>query len=174
MDKDQESFDRLLIRLEPEQPNFEKRYSQLRFKLVKFFVWRRCQDPDNLADETISRIVKNITDGKTIRTDTPYSYIYGIAKYVFMEYLREKKKLQEIGNSFPDEASPGEESVRDCRIECLKKLSLDKRLLLEQYYLDDSSREEIAERQHITLNALRLQIHRIKNDLKKCYRNCIK
>ncbi|MCI0485006.1 MAG: hypothetical protein L0229_00120 [Blastocatellia bacterium] len=167
-------MDKLLLRLEPELPSFEKRYRQLRLKLIKFFTWRRCQDADNLADETISRVVKNILAGEVVRADNPYSYVYGIAKYVFMEYLRDKKKRQEIVDNFPDARPPVEEDVRDCRLQCLQKLPLDKRQLLEEYYSNESSREELADMHHITLNALRLQIHRIKNDLKICYRDCIK
>src|ERR1044071_5351979 len=133
MDKNQQAFEALLLRLEPDRPDSEKRYKQLRLRMVKFFAWKRCEDPDGLADETISRAVKNLSEGEVIRADNPYSYIYAIAKYVFMEYLREKRKREIIVSDLPDhlQSYPGES--QDCRKQCLQRLSEDKLSLLQTY-----------------------------------------
>src|SRR4029079_14400249 len=97
-DKNQQAFEALLLRLEPSYPDQEKRYKQLRLKMVKFFAWKRCEDPDSLADEKIGRAVKNLSAGEDIRAENAYSYIYAIAQHVFMEYIREKKKREIIIN----------------------------------------------------------------------------
>ena len=172
MDKNQRAFEALLLRLEPGCPDHEKRYKQLRLKMVKFFAWKRAEDPDGLADETISRAVKKVSEGEEIRADNPYSYIYAIAKHVFMEYLREKKKREIIVSDLTDHLRSYTEESQDCRTQCLQKLSEDKLILLQKYYMGEESREMLAQSFNISLNALRLQVHRLKQELRACEKDC--
>jgi DNA-directed RNA polymerase specialized sigma24 family protein len=173
MDKNQQAIEALLLRLEPHHPDPEKRYKQLRLKMVKFFAWRRCEDPDGLADETIGRTVKTLSTGEEIHAENPYAYIYGIAKYVFMEYIREKKKREIILNDLPDHLQNYSEDSQDCRRGCLQNLSKDKLSLLQQYYLGEETRERLARSLNMSLNALRLQVHRLKRELRKCEEECL-
>lgn len=173
METDQRTFNRLLLRLEPDCPDFEKSYKQLRSKLVKFFAWRRCEDPDSLADETIVRAIRNVHSGENIRASNPYSYVYAIATNVFREYLRDKKKRDRLPDDLNDRAYIFSEDENDCRRQCLQNLTQDKLQLLERYYLGEDDRELLAESLGITTNALRLQIHRIKNELRECYQGCL-
>ena len=173
MDKNQRAFEALLLRLEPGYPDQEKRYKQLRLTMVKFFAWKRCEDPDSLADETISRAVKNLSEGEEIRADNPYSYIYAIATHVFMEYLREKKKREVIVSDLPDHLKSYLEESQDCRKQCLQKLSKDKLSLLQTYYMGEEPRETLAQSLKISLNALRLQVHRLKQELRTCETDCL-
>lgn len=174
MDKNQEAFEALLLRLEPDQPDTQKRYKQLRLKMVKFFVWRRCEDPESLADETISRVIKNVGVGEEVYADKPYSYVYGVAKYVFMEFLRDKKKRGDLVNNLVEHSQIASGNQEDCRKECLQKLPLNRLKLLKAYYLAAENREELAQTLNISLNALRLQVHRIKQELRACYEDCLK
>jgi len=59
MTKNYDAFDRFLIRCEPEMSSTQERYVRLRNKLIKFFVWKGCEDPESLADETIGRLISN-------------------------------------------------------------------------------------------------------------------
>jgi DNA-directed RNA polymerase specialized sigma24 family protein len=122
----------------------------------------------------VSRTIRNITKGEEIRSVNPYSYVYAIAMNVFREYLREKKRRESLTNDLPDPSPHGSEIVGDCRKECLERLSLSKRALLHRYYVDAEASQSIALSLNITVNALRLQIHRIKNDLRVCYEECSK
>ncbi len=173
MDKNQQAFEALLLRIEPSFSDPEKRYKQLRSKMVKFFAWRRCEDPDGLADETVGRVVKNLNMGEEIRADNPYSYIYAIAKHVYMEYIREKKKREIIESDLPDHLQSYSENSQDCRTQCLQKLPKDKLSLLHRYYLGEEAREILAKYLNISLNALRLQVHRLKQDLRACEEECL-
>jgi DNA-directed RNA polymerase specialized sigma24 family protein len=173
MDKNQQAFEALLLRLEPGFSDPEKRYKQLRSKMIKFFGWKRCEDPDGLADETIGRVVKNLNAGEEIRADKPYSYIYAIAKHVFMEYIREKKKREIIISDSPDHFQNYSEGSQGCRTQCLQNLSKGKLSLLEQYYMDEEAKEILAQHLNISLNALRLQVHRIKQELRVCEEECL-
>ena len=173
MDKNSQAFEALLLRLEPGFPDSEKRYKQWRLKMVKFFAWKRCEDPEALADETIGRTVKNLSAGEEIRAGNPYSYIYAIAKNIFMEYLRDKKKREAVINNLPDPVRSYSDDSADCRKECLQTLSRDKRSLLQRYYMDEETRERLAKSLKISLNALRLQIHRLKQELRVCEEQCL-
>lgn len=172
-DKNQQAFNELLCRIEPGEPFPAGQYKQLRHKLIKFFAWRHCEDPEALADETISRLVRNINMGEEIRAANPYSYIYAIAMNIFKEYLREKKKSQEVIKHWQPPGLSVAENVLDCRKFCLEGLSEDKVELLRQYYLD-KNRVEMARSKGNSLNALRLQIHRIKNEIRDCYEECLR
>jgi RNA polymerase sigma factor (sigma-70 family) len=167
-------INQLLLQLEPRQASPEARYKELRFKMVKFFAWRRCEDPELLADETVSRAISNITEGQEIRSENPYSYIYAIAKNVYREHLREKARRDDLPDDLPAETPADWGAVGDCRRECFERLSPDKRHLLYEYYFTDKSREQLANERGMTVNALRLQIHRIKNELRACYEGCLK
>lgn len=166
-------FDKLSKLLEPNARSVEAGFQQCRLKLVKFFAWRRCQDPENLADETISRLLKNVHDGQEISADNPYSYVYAIANNVFREYVRAKKKEE----TFIDIDEVEEATVLatdDCNRQCLEQLSDEKRELLARYYLDDEERLSIAREMGLSLNALRLKVHRLKHGLKRCWADCRK
>jgi RNA polymerase sigma factor (sigma-70 family) len=173
MDKNSQALEALLLRLEPGFPDSEKRYKQWRLKMVKFFAWKRCEDPEALADETIGRTVKNLSAGEEIRADNPYAYIYAIAKNVFLEYLRDKQKREVVINNLPDQVQSHSDASADCRKECLHTLPQDKRSLLQRYYMDEESREMLAKSLNISLNALRLQIHRLKQELRICEERCL-
>lgn len=129
-------------------------------------------DAEELADETILRLVNNINTGKEIRTNKLYSYVYGIAQNVFLEYIRSRKKSEALSSAIIELVTTAQQSF-DCQKICWHKLPHEKRATLEEYYSGED-REKLAERYKITLNALRLHVHRIKKDLKQCYEECEK
>lgn len=171
---DQIVFDKLFRLLEPGAVSVEAGFQRCRFKLIKFFGWRRCDDPENLADETIARLLKNVRAGQEISADNPYSYVYAIASNVFKEFVRDKKKsgvtteIEEI----KDRTLPM--PAMDCKRQCLEQLTAEKQELLARYYLDPDDRNEIAREYGLSLNALRLQIYRIKAGLRRCWEDCLK
>ena len=168
---DQTDYDRLFTLLEPGSPSPESGFQLCRLKLIKFFSWRWCPDPANLADETIVRLLKNVKQGHMTASEKPYKYVYAIALNVYREHRRELEKHPLV--SYDDAVTTWvPESSDGCRELCLKKLPNDKLELLNQYYLLD--REELAGKLELSLNALRLRIHRIKEDLRNCCEDCQK
>lgn len=163
-------FEEFLTRLEPDISSTAERYSCLRAKLIKFFEWRHCHDREGLTDETISRLLKHVSDGDQITK--PWSYIYAIATNVYREYVRKAVRLAEIDDNIegPLDVSDG---FVECARYCLRKLIDDKRRLIEQYYSDEGNREKLAGQTGVSVAALRLKIHRIKAELKECYRKCM-
>ncbi|HXU38166.1 MAG TPA: sigma-70 family RNA polymerase sigma factor [Blastocatellia bacterium] len=176
MSTNDDPVEQFLTRCEPEVSSSAERHRRLRSKLVSFFRWKRCEDPEALADETIARLVTNIRAGAVI--EKPGSYVRGIALNVYREHIREIIRLRphqadwELALQKP-EGSPEERAVSECMNLCLDKLSDDKRLVLERYYSEDESREQLAAWFGLTLPALRIKIFRIKAELKDCFQKCI-
>ena len=168
---DQTDYDRLFELLEPGSSSPESAFQLCRLKLMKFFSWRWCPDPANLADETIMRLLKNVKQGQILSPEMPYKYVYAIALNVYREHRREITRHQLVPF---DEAisTSAPESSDSCRDWCLGKLPNEKLDLLNQYYQFD--REELAEKLELSLNALRLRIHRIKEELRNCCEDCQK
>ncbi|MFL6212791.1 MAG: RNA polymerase sigma factor [Blastocatellia bacterium] len=173
MDINEEVFEKMLARLEPDLGDTTARYKQLRLKLIKFFQWKRCHDAEILADETIARTIKNLIKGDAIQADNPYVYVFGIARHVYNEFVRKEIKGRTLLANFPQPAGEPAESA-DCRIECLLKLPPNKLQLLQEYFLDEKSSQQLAEELNTTLNGLRLQIYRLKRELDSCYEDCRK
>jgi DNA-directed RNA polymerase specialized sigma24 family protein len=171
---DQTVFLNLFRLLEAEEQTIEARFQRCRFKLVKFFAWRRCEDPESLADETISRLLKKVSEGKEISAGNPYSYVYAIASNVFQEYGRAKEKGKTLVNLDELPEISISRAIDDCQKQCFEQLSEAKRELLAHYYLDHNDRNSIAQEESLSLNALRLKVHRIKLELKRCCEDCRK
>ena len=166
--------EQLFRTLEPEADSVAEGFERCRRKLVKFFIWRRCTEPEDLADETISRLLKTTNAGTQISADKPYSFAYAIAMNVFREYSRRIKVRGEVASideilEIPAHSS---EPVDECQKLCLDRLSEDKRKLLFHYYVDNISCEDIAKERQETINALRLKIFRIRNALRRCCEEC--
>ena len=66
----QATFDRLLHWLDPEPTQAGAKYERIRHKLVKIFVYRGSNIPEDLADETINRVAeRNEISAKIAKID---------------------------------------------------------------------------------------------------------
>lgn len=171
LDANEKMFDKLLARLEPDLPDSASRYKQFRLKLTKFFQWKRCADAESLADETIARAIKNVVEGLEIKADSPYVYVFVIAKNVYREYVRGEIKQRDLFDRLSEKAVQSD-AWEDCRIQCLRELPPVKLRLLQVYHLNEKSSIQIASELNMTVNALRLKIFRLKKGLESCYENC--
>lgn len=169
----EEVFDKLLARLEPDLPDSARRYKQFRLKLTKFFQWKHCADAESLADETVARTIKNILNGLEIETDNPYIYIFTIAKNVYREYVRREIKYRDLLSDITEQSGQPEE-VEGCWAECLQALSREKLMLLQIYFLGDKNGIQLAEEMNMKVNALRLKIFRLKKELEACHEKCLR
>lgn len=169
-DQEHDPFDNLLARLEPTLADSAARYDHLRFKMFKFFEWRRCNESWELADETIARLVKKVRSGVEVQC---YSYVYEIAQYVLKEHLRALRKERDILSKLTTPAQVADPSS-DCEKHCVERLDREKRQLLERYYSGKETSEELAGILGTTVQNLRLRIHRIKKKLEECYKDCLK
>src|SRR5919206_345066 len=84
----QEKFAGFLEWLSPVGADAGEEYERLRFRLCTFFSQRRCRFPEELADETINRVILKIGE-ETI--ENRLAYFYGVAKNVYRESLRKER-----------------------------------------------------------------------------------
>jgi len=174
----QGAFDLLLTQLDIDRQQAGAKYEALRRKLVKFFEWRGCGFPEDLADDTINRLAMNLEGGEKICHFE--AYCAGIARHVFLESLRARGH-EEAVQSAPDLfATSRDESEprRQCLERCLQQLTPDAFHLIVQYYQEDKqarikARQNLAARLNIPLNALRIRAYRIRARLEDCVKQCM-
>jgi DNA-directed RNA polymerase specialized sigma24 family protein len=175
-----EGFEALLAQLDPDRERAGERYEDIRCRLIHLFEWRGCAAPEDLADETINRAARRMAEGIELQSSDPYGYFCGVAHLVYKEVLRRSSKehrMLESGELPPPVTFPEEEEPDDRRLEglrrCLERLSLDQRDLVLRYHQGENNirnRRTLSAELGLTLNALRIQVHRVRRKLEACLR----
>ncbi len=174
----QEDFDALLAWLDLNRDQAGISYEKIRQGLIRYFYFKGCSDAEDLADETINRVIKKIP---TLEKNPDYKYVtifYGFASNIYLEELRRKKNKVTIEADFPYKIQENDEERQECLDECLKNLENEERQLLLEYYAKDKSdkfehRRKLAESIGLTANAMHVKIHRLRFALKKCIEKCL-
>jgi RNA polymerase sigma factor (sigma-70 family) len=189
----EDALERLLERLDGARDRAEQKYQTIRRKLIKYFDWRGCGFPEDLADETLYRVAAQIGEGLVIRSSEPSVYFRGVARNVLHEYWekpeREMVDLDGLAEFERPSFDPREQERRadekeqmEARLECLdrcrQKLPPETDDLLQLYYEGEGrdrieTRNQIAARLNISMNTLRIRVCRVKEDLKSCVENCL-
>lgn len=173
----QSSFNNFLAILDTNRERAGRKYEELRTRLVKFFEWRACRFPDDLADETLDRVARKIDAGEHIRDHV--NFIYGVARLLYLETVKEQAKKDSAIKNIPVVSElPEENEQLDCLEACLETLSENSRTLILQYYRDDKQakidfRKKLAETLGISLNALRIKSLRVRAKLEECVFKCL-
>jgi DNA-directed RNA polymerase specialized sigma24 family protein len=172
-----EKFARFLEWLSPDGERAGDEYERLRFRLCTFFSQRQCSFSDELADETINRVILKISEEKI---ESKIAYCYGVAKNVYRESLRKKRIHLNVYEITIAAKTPDEENFpRECLDKCLKKLSPESRNLLLDYFAEVKlakidRRRRISEGLEMTQTALRMRVMRSKQKLKICVKKCLR
>lgn len=178
-DLSREALERLLALLDPDPAKAARRFQQLRRKLTRLFEWRGARFPEDLTDETISRVARKLEEGIEIRAEDPFRYFCGVAHLVFKEVLRERKRERQLLDpvAWTPREEAADEEPDDERMEvlqeCLDRLSVPSRELILDYHEGErrdriDNRRAMAERLGVPLNALRIRVHRIRTKLERC------
>ena len=172
----QEAFDSLLSWLDPNRDDAGKKYEIIRYRLIKIFTCRGCNEAEDLADETINRVALKVEAIEESYVGDPALYFYGVANNIHLEYLR-KKPAPPV--ELPPTTEVDEmEREYDCLDRCMQHLSAKQRELVLEYYQGDkrikiNHRKELARKVGIALNALRIRAHRIRATLQQCVQSCL-
>ena len=171
----QESFEGLLNWLGPDRDQAGLRYEQIRGRLINYFTFRAPCDAEDLADETINRVISRLPQIQQEINGERTRYFYGVARKVQLEYLR-RKTPQPPGEQVTD--SERVEVEHQCLEQCMRKLSDESRELVLRYYQADGrqkieERKQLAEELGIAPNALRIRAYRIRAALQKCLEKCV-
>jgi DNA-directed RNA polymerase specialized sigma24 family protein len=171
-----EKFASFLAWLSPESDRAGEEYERLRFRLCTFFAQRQCRFADELADETITRVMLKASEEQI---ENKMAFCYGVAKNVYRESLRKERAHVDIDEVTIAAKVPEEESFpNECLDKCLAKLSPENRELVLDYFSEAKQAKidlhrRISEGLQTTQTALRMRVMRIKQKLTVCVRECM-
>jgi RNA polymerase sigma factor (sigma-70 family) len=179
----QKSFDEILAWLHTDRNEAGKIYVQLRNDLTKIFVWNRCTDPDGLTDEVFDRVGRKVYDLRLNFRGDPKLFFYGVARNLIKESPKRIKRQVSIEDtdlavSEPPAEDESEAIREECLNSCLQQLSVEKRELILDYYAKERQakidhRTELARQMGISVETLRVRVHRIRGTLEKCIEQCL-
>src|SRR5262249_17525509 len=131
------SFDSLLAFLGPDRESAALAYLDLRRALFTFFAARGAASPDEMADETINRVARRLSEGTQITAENPSSYFYAVGRNVWRESLASPNVLLSLSDDDPSplilaqggaQATPYDQMINareriesEARYECLEK-----------------------------------------------------
>lgn len=179
----QAQFDKTLAWLDSDRDLAAQKYEAIRKSLIMILSWRGCRESEDLADETVNRVILRIDELVASYEGDPALYFYGVARKLLLEYQRSEKMRDELPEIGVDESQVKEQHERrelayECLARCLRKLSTDDGELIIDYYRGDKQkkidhRRVLADRIGIATNALRVKVHRIRGKLEECIRRCL-
>ena len=173
----EESFESLLAWLDPDREVAGQKYEVIRAGLIRIFVSKGFSDAEDLADETMNRVMKKLPEIRDTYVGDPARYFHGVARFIVREMVRRKEIAVEDVPAFSSEAEVYSDEY-DCLLKCLRFLASDKRDLILDYYIYDG-RDKIAQHRRmanelgITEGALRGRAHHVRGNLEKCIQQCI-
>lgn len=159
-----------------EHPHFEKIYQTNYQKVIRVCMGYVNGDEARAKDLTQEVFIKVWENLASFRNEARVStWIYRITVNTCLLELRKKKYLkgaeafEKLANT-PTEVHTSKERQLKSMYQCINKLPKENKgiILLE---LEGLPQKEIAEIVGITHEALRVRIHRIKNNLTKCVQN---
>lgn len=172
------SFAKLLKAFSSDETKAALAYTKLRDSLVRYFQIKGISDADEAADATIDRVADKLSQNTNIEDLTKYAF--GVAKNVFLERLRSAQIHSRAVDKFYLKTSNfknlNENHHLEAFRECFKNLYSDEQELLINYFADlpadelFENRQNLADRQRISLNALRIRVTRLRKLLEDCLR----
>lgn len=180
-----EQFDGLMTWLGSSAEDPGDKYETIRQSLVKLFVWNGCWDAEDLADETIDRVMRKVPELVIDYSGDPALYFYGVARIL----LKERRRQRTVGSdpqslesrvTTRHQQTEADEINRKfkCLEECIGKLPADSRELILDYYQEEKRakidfRRQIAERMGTDVENLRVRVFRIRGSIYKCMEKCL-
>ena len=187
----QDALQRLLNWLDGGADSDGHAYVEMRRRLRDYFARKNCRPADDLADETLTRVARRLEEEGITRAETPARYCYIVARFVFLEYLRETKAHPMVTHASGDvapqpsapsaadaeEAAGTRERLLACLQKCLQELDPLNRRIITRYYIGSErvkidNRRELAESLGLSPNALTIRACRIRTRLEACVRRC--
>ncbi|HKQ77000.1 MAG TPA: hypothetical protein VJ810_25115 [Blastocatellia bacterium] len=168
----------------------ERKYEEMRRRLVEYFDRRGCLTPKDLADDTFERVMKYLDKKNKDYDEEPAKLCFTTARFVFLEYSRGPIRTQVSLDSIthepsvsPDEIAVLEEEREekekrlDCLEKCSQKLPADDLDLIVRFHSGEGpmklNRQALAADRGISAGVLRIRAHRIRTRLRDCVTKCI-
>jgi len=190
------TWENLLDFLDPARPGKQgpdrdsataDRYLEIVRKLVCFFAGRGCADAEDLAAESVLRVAAKCGEVDASVHESPTGYFYGVARNVLHEWWRgarrESTKREELKKELGRRGSDPsawrrKEEVHRCLDRCLGELRPRARRLILRYYGEEGAAKiethrSLADESGKSVNALRIEAHRIRVVLRECVAGCV-
>jgi RNA polymerase sigma factor (sigma-70 family) len=187
-----EKFDRLMEWLGKDRETAALKYESIRHDFIRYFSRSVGADAEELADETINRVIEKLPQIIGSYSGDPKYLFFRYARLTRLEHIRRLARRElpreddyrTIGDlpdprTFAKAKADAEAEERDesCLVECLRKFRPEEQRMFLLYYQEGNRlqldwRRSLAAEAGISLNALRLQIHRQKERLYACIVAC--
>jgi DNA-directed RNA polymerase specialized sigma24 family protein len=151
-------------------------YIDMHARLVAYFARKACRAPDELADETLSRVARRLEEEGGIVNVIPAQYCYIVARFVLLEHLRSAERNQapvlfDVRDPAPDTGAERREQLLSGLDACLSELTAADRELIVAYYGGDGpsrigTRRALATKLGLTANALTIRASRLRERLR--------
>lgn len=163
-----DALDRLLTALDDDRDAASREYEALRRRLMDVFAWEGSEAPAELADETLDRLAKRLSEGVVVERTDIARYAFGIARLLLLETARARRTRDAAMREMAQTTGRTDESeaLWEALGRCLEQLPPESRRLIEAYYAGD--REALARSLGISINALRNRALRIRQLLHDC------
>jgi DNA-directed RNA polymerase specialized sigma24 family protein len=159
-----------------------RRYVEVHARLVRLFAWRGCHEPEFLADRALDRAKQTLKKRDSSETEprdipNPVGYVCSFVRFIFLEWLTEQRTPD---LPIPSGKSDVDEVALDCLDQCLEgALAPEERKVICEYYQGQKrakidNRKEVAGRHNLSVNALRIECHRIRRRLRTCVFACMR
>lgn len=176
----EEAFDKFLFWLHPDRDEAGTKYETIRRHLIIILTCRGCADAEDLADETINRVIRRAQQMADTYIGEPTPYFITVANNLYLEYLAKRQTRSELPLELPQPPEPDLEEEREyeCLETCIQELTPASRNMLLQYYQENKQakidhRKKLAKELGIDLNALRIRTHRARVTLQQCIDECL-
>jgi len=176
-----EDFQKLLDWLGSDLQQAIEKYEAIRRGLVELFDNWHCLDADDLADETINRVLSKVEKIAPNYYGDPARYFFGTAKKVRFEYNRRPRPLPltlDVPTQKSEQEVQEKERLHACLDKCLNLLAADDKELILDYYRGErnakiKSRKSLGEKAGVSSNALRVKVFRLRSTLEECVSKCV-
>src|SRR5262245_8661224 len=152
-------------------------------RLRAYFARKGCATPDDLADETLTRVARRLDEEGSITGVTPAHYCYITARFVLLEHLRSPERgRRPLTADVRQPTARADEDTREqdlVRLErCLDGLDPRDRELILAYYAGDRSgraaaRRNLAVTLGLSANALTIRASRLRERLREMFRDLL-
>ena len=170
------AFERLLKALDPNRERAALAYEALRERLIGLLQWWGSPRGADLADETLDRVARKLEEGAVINQGSLGAYIRGVARMIFLESTRESSAQLDDREAIAPPPAENSEAALSCLDRCLESLSpVDRKLVLRYYDSGHKalSRQKLADDLDISMTALRIRTHRLREKLELCVTACL-
>jgi DNA-directed RNA polymerase specialized sigma24 family protein len=176
---EQENFDRFLNWLNPDRELAGKRYEMIRRRLIVIFTSKGKDQPEKMADNCIDIVIRKAQEIVPTYHGDPLNYFLGVARNVIKKMDPKFVPVEEVDVS---EDTVGRQTETERRYGCLEQCldqigSASRELVLEYNRHKGKAKIDqhaaLAKQLGITVNALRIRAHRIRETLESCVKRCV-